>query len=153
MIQHQIADNLIEHVARGSGCCSNLNSPPTRLAARDRHRSDGTTGRVSRSGSGILPCSYRLRLTCPTTTGKTEWEIDTWSYRRGVQDGYIPSDVSNASTLAFPILGNGCVDSSFNYTAPSRAGAAAGGRATMLGSARQVVVIGMTFIILGFVSL
>jgi glucan 1,3-beta-glucosidase len=51
-------------------------------------------------------------------TGKTEYDIDTWSYRRGVEDGYIPSDVSNASTLAFPVLGNGCIDAGFNYTAP-----------------------------------
>ena len=56
-------------------------------------------------------------------TWKTEWDIDTWSYRRGVADGYIPGDVSNASTYAFPVLGNGCVDAQFNYTAPLHAGA------------------------------
>ncbi|TKA70687.1 hypothetical protein B0A55_07004 [Friedmanniomyces simplex] len=41
---------------------------------------------------------------------KTEYDIDTWSYRRGVSDGYIPSDASNTSTYAFPVLENGCVD-------------------------------------------
>ncbi|WRT64964.1 uncharacterized protein IL334_001905 [Kwoniella shivajii] len=51
-------------------------------------------------------------------TWKTDYDIDTWSYRRGIAQGYIPKDVSNSSTLAFPILDNGCVDSSFNYTAP-----------------------------------
>lgn len=51
-------------------------------------------------------------------TWKTEYDIDTWSYRKGLDEGYIPADVSNASTLAFPVLANGCVDSSFNYTAP-----------------------------------
>ncbi|KAK8853029.1 hypothetical protein IAR55_003730 [Kwoniella newhampshirensis] len=55
-------------------------------------------------------------------TWKTEYDIDTWSYRRGVEQGYIPSDVSNSSTLAFPRLANGCVDSNFNYTAPARPG-------------------------------
>ncbi|WWD19440.1 hypothetical protein CI109_103900 [Kwoniella shandongensis] len=58
-------------------------------------------------------------------TWKTEYDIDTWSYRRGVQQGYIPKDVSNSSTFAFPILQNGCIDSSFNYTAPLRPGSAA----------------------------
>lgn len=55
---------------------------------------------------------------------KTEYDIDTWSYRRGVAQGYIPSDVSNTSTLAFPMLENGCVDAGYNYTAPRHAGAA-----------------------------
>lgn len=85
-------------------------------------------------------------------TWKTEWEIDTWSYRRGVRDGYIPSDVSNASTLAYPILDNGCVDSSFNYTAPKKAGSAVG-RAGGMRSVSQVVGIGLLTIILGFVAL
>jgi hypothetical protein len=30
--------------------------------------------------------------------------------------------VSNASTLAYPILDDGCVDAGFNYTAPPRPG-------------------------------
>ncbi|WVQ69045.1 uncharacterized protein L199_007257 [Kwoniella botswanensis] len=55
-------------------------------------------------------------------TWKTDYDIDTWSYRRGVAQGYIPKDVSNSSTLVFPILDNGCVDSSFNYTAPKNPG-------------------------------
>lgn len=54
--------------------------------------------------------------------GKTEYQIDTWSYSMGLSEGYIPSDVSNATTLAYPILDNGCVDAGFNYTAPSRPG-------------------------------
>jgi len=55
---------------------------------------------------------------------KTEYDIDTWSYREGMSQGYIPSDVSNASTLVFPVLQNGCVDASYNYTAPKHAGSA-----------------------------
>ncbi|OCF38646.1 hypothetical protein I317_07567 [Kwoniella heveanensis CBS 569] len=58
-------------------------------------------------------------------TWKTDYDIDTWSYRRGVKQGYIPSDVSNSSTLAFPILDDGCVDSSYNYTAPKNPGSGA----------------------------
>lgn len=54
--------------------------------------------------------------------GKTQYEIDTWSYRRGVAQQYIPSDISNSSTYVFPILENGCVDAGFNYTAPRRPG-------------------------------
>lgn len=57
-------------------------------------------------------------------TWKTEWDIDTWSYRRGWRDGWIPSDVSNRSTFAFPILDNGCVDSESGWQAPERVGAA-----------------------------
>lgn len=33
--------------------------------------------------------------------------------------GYIPSDVSNSSTYAFPVMPNGCIQSTFPYTAPS----------------------------------
>ena len=57
--------------------------------------------------------------------GKTDYDIDTWSYRRGVAQGYIPSDVSNTSLRVFPILENGCVDAGFNYTAPKNPGGAA----------------------------
>ncbi|KAK6903939.1 hypothetical protein I203_107450 [Kwoniella mangroviensis CBS 8507] len=58
-------------------------------------------------------------------TWKTDYDIDTWSYKRGVAQGYIPKDVSNSSTLVFPILDNGCVDSSYNYTAPKNPGSGA----------------------------
>ncbi|KAI7707576.1 hypothetical protein KC353_g11563 [Hortaea werneckii] len=54
-------------------------------------------------------------------TWKTEYDIDTWSYRRGLQDGYIPADVSNASSLVYPLRENGCVDAGFDYTAPDAA--------------------------------
>lgn len=50
---------------------------------------------------------------------KTEYDIDAWSYRRGIADGYIPSNVSDASTYAFPILNDGCIDASHAYTAPA----------------------------------
>lgn len=60
-------------------------------------------------------------------TWKTEWEIDTWSYRRGWQDGWIPKDVGNWSTFVFPLLGNGCVDEKFGWEAPAQVGAAARG--------------------------
>ncbi|WVF70014.1 hypothetical protein IAT40_004800 [Kwoniella sp. CBS 6097] len=58
-------------------------------------------------------------------TWKTDYDIDTWSYRRGVRQGYIPSDVSNSSTYVFPVLDDGCVDSSYNYTAPRNPGSGA----------------------------
>lgn len=57
-------------------------------------------------------------------TWKTEWDIDTWSYRRGWRDGWIPADVGNRSTFAFPVLENGCVDSEFGWEAPAQVGAA-----------------------------
>jgi glucan 1,3-beta-glucosidase len=50
---------------------------------------------------------------------KTEYDIDAWSYRKGVSQGYIPSNVSDPSTYAFPIMENGCIDYSHNYTAPA----------------------------------
>ncbi|KAK3075754.1 hypothetical protein LTR53_000692 [Teratosphaeriaceae sp. CCFEE 6253] len=76
---------------------------------------------------------------------KTEYDIDTWSYRRGVSDGWIPSDASNTSTYAFPLLGNGCVDSTFNYVAPKNPGTSAGDRQArpwaLLASSLAMVVI------------
>lgn len=57
---------------------------------------------------------------------KTEYDIDTWSYRNGIAEEYIPADISNASQLVFPLLENGCVDASFNYTAPRNVGASSG---------------------------
>lgn len=61
-------------------------------------------------------------------SGKTEYDIDTWSYRRGVSDGWIPSNASNTSTYAIPVLENGCVDTTYNYTAPGQSGQSAAGR-------------------------
>ncbi|GHJ89429.1 hypothetical protein NliqN6_5831 [Naganishia liquefaciens] len=52
-------------------------------------------------------------------TWKTEYDINTWSYRRGIQDGWIPPDVANTSQLVFPLLANGCINTTFEYTAPS----------------------------------
>lgn len=74
--------------------------------------------------STITTVTSRGTVFTDFATGKTEYDIDTWSYRRGVAQQYIPSDVSNASTLAFPVLANGCVDSSFDYTAPKSVGTA-----------------------------
>ena len=50
---------------------------------------------------------------------KTEYDIDAWSYRKGLSQGYIPSNVSDPSTYAFPIMDNGCIDYNHNYTAPA----------------------------------
>ncbi|KAK5133537.1 hypothetical protein LTR08_007674 [Meristemomyces frigidus] len=50
---------------------------------------------------------------------KTEYDIDAWSYRKGIADGYIPSNVSDASTYVFPVLDTGCIDTTFDYTAPA----------------------------------
>ncbi|ORX37909.1 glycoside hydrolase superfamily [Kockovaella imperatae] len=59
---------------------------------------------------------------------KQEWDIDTWSYRMGIGDGWIPSDVSNMSQRVYPLLSNGCVDAGFNYTAPPlSSGSSSGG--------------------------
>ncbi|QIX01537.1 hypothetical protein AMS68_007054 [Peltaster fructicola] len=49
---------------------------------------------------------------------KTEYDIDAWSYRKGVQQGYIPSNVSDFSTYEFPMRSDGCLDRNHNYTAP-----------------------------------
>lgn len=57
-------------------------------------------------------------------TWKTEWEIDTWSYQRGWRDGWIPEDVGDEGTWAFPVLGDGCVDAGFGYEAPEQVGGA-----------------------------
>lgn len=62
-------------------------------------------------------------------TWKTEWEIDTWSYRRGWRDGWIPKDVGNRSTFAFPVREDGCVDEEFEWEAPAKVGTAAYDRA------------------------
>ncbi|KAM0722344.1 hypothetical protein Q7P37_001785 [Cladosporium fusiforme] len=59
-------------------------------------------------------------------TWKTEWDIDTWSYRRGWRDGWIPADVGNASTFAYPVLEDGCVDADFPYEAPAQVGGVGG---------------------------
>ena len=59
-----------------------------------------------------------MRVADHRVLGKTQTSIDTWSYNRGVAQGYIPSDISNASTLAYSIMANGCVNPNSNYTAP-----------------------------------
>lgn len=106
--------------------------------------SGGTTGPVR------VSCCQQLM------SGTTEWEIDTWSYRRGVRDGYIPTDVSNASTFAFPRLADGCVDASYNYTAPRRPSPdASSGPGWWWGAAQSQMSVqrGLLFSALGFVSL
>ena len=50
---------------------------------------------------------------------KSEYDIDAWSYRKGVAEGYIPKNVSDPSSFEFPILANGCIDTSHSYTAPA----------------------------------
>lgn len=84
---------------------------------------DGTTGPVSLIRGCLLSnLALHLRLALLRFTGKTEYDIDTWSYRRGLWDGYIPQDISNASTLVFPLRGDGCIDDGAAYQAPSRPG-------------------------------
>lgn len=80
-------------------------------------------------------------------TWKTEWDIDTWSYRRGVAQGYIPSDVSNSSTYAFPVLDNGCVDATYNYTAPLHASAAIHVSSASTSLCLLVVLVGILHIL------
>ncbi|EMC93316.1 glycoside hydrolase family 5 protein [Baudoinia panamericana UAMH 10762] len=92
-----------------------------------------------------LLAEAQMRAYSPTAEGqssigwifwawKTEYDIDTWSYRRGVADGWIPSIASNYSTYAFPVLANGCVDTTYNYTAPRKVGSAGMVSAGMLDS-------------------
>lgn len=55
-------------------------------------------------------------------TWKTEGEIDTWSYKRGITSEWIPADVSNMSQRVYSVLDDGCLDLSpakANYTAPA----------------------------------
>jgi glucan 1,3-beta-glucosidase len=66
-------------------------------------------------------------------TWKTEHEIDTWSYRRGWRDGWIPADVGDRGSFVFPLLGDdggeeaGCVDVGFEWEAPAEVGGAVRG--------------------------
>lgn len=73
--------------------------------------------------------------------------IDTWSYKYGLANSYIPSDVSNASTLVYPVLDSGCVDAGFNYTAPEDQRRSSAGRSVRLGG------LGVVVLLLGSVSL
>jgi hypothetical protein len=50
---------------------------------------------------------------------KTEHDVATWSYRRGIAQEYIVADVRNSSLFVYPVLDSGCVDASYNYTAPA----------------------------------
>ncbi|KAK8207665.1 hypothetical protein M8818_004319, partial [Zalaria obscura] len=68
---------------------------------------------------------------------KTEYDIDAWSYRRGVADGYIPSNVSDPSTYVFPLLDNGCIDISADYTAPATVTSTASATTSATGSASK----------------
>jgi len=89
-------------------------------------------------------------------TWKTDYNIDAWSYQKGIQQGYIPSNISDPSTYVFPILPEtGCIDETFNWTAPplpssyydsnsgptgtSNHGSAAASSATSKGAAMRTV--------------
>jgi glucan 1,3-beta-glucosidase len=65
-------------------------------------------------------------------TWKTEHEIDTWSYRRGWRDGWIPADVGDRESFVFPLISEGeeagCVDVGFEWEAPAQVGGAVGWR-------------------------
>ncbi|KAH9845407.1 glycoside hydrolase family 5 protein [Teratosphaeria destructans] len=50
---------------------------------------------------------------------KTEYDIDAWSYRKGLSDEYIPSNISDPSTYIFPVEDNGCINQNISYTASS----------------------------------
>ncbi|KAF2771087.1 glycoside hydrolase [Teratosphaeria nubilosa] len=51
-------------------------------------------------------------------TWKTETDTFPWSYRLGIEDQYIPANISDASQLVYGVLENGCVD-----TNPAKGGA------------------------------
>lgn len=61
---------------------------------------------------------------------QTEYDIDAWSFRKGIAQGYIPSNVSDQSTYHFPILENGCINASFPYEAAASVSASASASAT-----------------------
>jgi glucan 1,3-beta-glucosidase len=65
-------------------------------------------------------------------TWKTEHEIDTWSYRRGWRDGWIPADVGDRGSFVFPLISEGeeagCVNVVFEWEAPVQVGGAVGWR-------------------------
>ena len=108
---------IIKLVERGSDSCSRRNLRHIRRTCRASCLLGGISGPVSHSPTSVSSTDEGL--------GKTEYSIDTWSYQYGLAEGYIPSDVSNRSTLAYPVLDNGCVDAGFNYTAPKKAGSKA----------------------------
>ncbi|KAF1818090.1 glycoside hydrolase family 5 protein [Dissoconium aciculare CBS 342.82] len=49
---------------------------------------------------------------------KTDYDVDAWSYRKGIALGYIPSNISDPSTYAYPIGSDGCIDQTFQWNAP-----------------------------------
>ncbi|GAM91407.1 hypothetical protein ANO11243_094570 [Dothideomycetidae sp. 11243] len=65
---------------------------------------------------------------------KTEYDIDAWSFRKGIAQGYIPSNVSDPSTYAFPILENGCINSTFPYKAAATVSASGTASSTSSGA-------------------
>ncbi|KAK0315688.1 hypothetical protein LTR29_015683 [Friedmanniomyces endolithicus] len=81
---------------------------------------------------------------------QTEYDIDAWSYRRGLADGYIPSNISDPSTYAFPVLDNGCIDDTFSYVAavsvsglgPSSTGSSGSSSATSTGGSSAATTTG-----------
>ncbi|KAK5136052.1 hypothetical protein LTR08_004306 [Meristemomyces frigidus] len=75
-------------------------------------------------------------------TWKTEYDIVSWSYRRGVQEGFIPADVGDAAGLVFPVRGDGCVDAGFaGYTAPLHTGGGGVARGRGVGGGVGVAVV------------
>jgi glucan 1,3-beta-glucosidase len=62
---------------------------------------------------------------------KTEYDIDAWSYRKGIANQYIPSNISDPSTYFYPIRSDGCIDmSEKNYTSPATVTSAGGSSPT-----------------------
>jgi len=96
------------------------------------------------------PQSTSAHITNRSTTGQTEYDIDAWSYRRGLADGYIPSNISDPSTYAFPVLDNGCIDDTFSYVAavsvsglgPSSTGSSGSSSATSTGGSSAATTTG-----------
>ncbi|EMD00121.1 glycoside hydrolase family 5 protein [Baudoinia panamericana UAMH 10762] len=85
---------------------------------------------------------------------KTEYDIDAWSFRKGIQYQYIPSNVSNMSTYAFPILDNGCINTNFSYTAPASSNASGTSTSSAFGlSATQWLQPGLAVAMVGLVGL
>ncbi|KAI9635807.1 glycoside hydrolase superfamily [Dioszegia hungarica] len=131
----------ISKILKGTSGIPRINVGEWSLETGNAHETTSTTYANSQEKRTWLRKLFEAQLAAYTPNGpnqpsggwyywtwKTENDIDTWSYRRGVWDGYIPKDVSNASTLAFPLRSDGCIDDTFAYQAPSRPGSARAAR-------------------------
>ncbi|CDZ97418.1 exo-beta--glucanase [Phaffia rhodozyma] len=79
------------------------------------------TGSNGNSSSAAVASSTQAVMGWYFWCWKTEYNIDTWSYLNGINNGYIPSNLSDSSQLVFPILTSGpnagCINASTGWQA------------------------------------